>query len=693
MNVDKRLTVTVPLIGMDAQWEERYLNDCLRMGADSVFLMAPYDNIVRSKKPVLCAMFTDAVLPPVPEQRVCDLPSLELVAHWADVYRQLAPKYRAAGMEPYFWLCHTIGHGGELSTKVKTPFQALVGTGGQEAHGCYCPLDPGFRQYLLDVLATLAAADIPLILLDDDFRINYHEPAVDIGCFCPLHIKRFNEECGTQYSREELSDRVFHNIGNTRARFMKSVGDSMLELAADMEKTVHSINPNTRLGLASAMIHYSTEGYDIRDMAKTLAGPTQPYIRVFGAPYHVKNDPGRLGYAVDTAKHFAAHFDDGDVEIISEGDTFPHTRFFTGKKVLETYLLAARCAGIRNMLHYPFPFAASPDYEPIYVQAAQELIPTMEMLDQLLPEHVTARGIAPVMTFHNFAHIPLYESMTQWERAWPDEPLAVQMLTQYGIPTRPYDLEDTAPVFLTGYNAYDYTEQQLEQLLDRGAIIDATAASWLVERGLDIGLESAELLPYAPTFELFADCEFSSCYKDEQVWLLSSADAAFFQLQAKANATVAGYFVDGQSGTHTPSCVAYSTGRRKVFVLGFDLYRARGSFQVLHNVARGEQMRLVSNWLGVCAYTENREFLYTTAYRHGNICAICLVQTSMDPIEGLNCYIQDKPAGPLTFYDRSGQMFSNAPSYRLENKAHGYTLRIDHTMALGDMLILTYQTR
>lgn len=689
MDKDKRLTVTVPLIGMNEQWEERYLNDCVQMGADSVFLMAPYDNIVRSKKPVRCAMFSDAILPPVPEQRVCDLPSMELVSHWADVYRELAPKYRAAGMEPYFWLCHTIGHGGELSTKVKTPFQALVGTNGKEAHGCYCPLDSGFRQYLLDVLATLAAADIPLILLDDDFRINYHEPDVDIGCFCPLHIKRFNEEYGTQYSREELSNRVFNNIGNTRAQFMKSVGDSMLELAADMEKTVHSINPNTRLGLATAMIHYSTEGYEIRQLAKALAGPTWPYIRVFGAPYHVHNDPSQLGYTVDTAKHFAAHFDN-EVEIISEGDTFPHSRFFTNQTVLETYLLAARCAGIRNMLHYPFPFAASPDYEPIYVQTAQKLTPTMELLDRLLPEGMAAEGVAPVMSFHNFANVPLSERMTPWERAWPDEPIAVQMLTQYGIPTVPYRQEDTQPVFLAGHNACDYTPQQIEALLDRGAILDATAAAWLLEKGHDIGLESIQALNFTPTFEQYCDCPFSSVYQDEQVWLLSSAEASFFRLQPKSGAMIAGYFIDGESGVRTPSCVAYSKGNRKVFVLGVDLYQGQGSLQVLNNVARGEQLRLVSGWLGACAYTENHAFLYTAAYRNENYRTICLVQTNMDPCREIDLYLHSKPAGPVMFYSRNGQLASDALTYTVTQNGRGYRLHLDHTMMLGDLLMLTY---
>ena len=692
MNTDKRLTATVPLIGMNDQWEERYLNDCLRMGADSVFLMAPYDNIVRSKQPVRYGMFSDAILPPVPEQRVCDLPSLELVSHWADVYRQLAPRYRAAGIEPYFWLCHTIGHGGELSAKSKAPFQAMVGASGEESHGCFCPLDPGFRQYLISVVSILAAADIPLILLDDDFRINYHEPAVDIGCFCPLHVNRFNEELGTQYTREELANRVISNSGNTRVQFTESVGRSMLELAEALEQAVHRVNPSTRLGLATAMIHYSTEGYDIRKMAKILAGTTRPYIRVFGAPYHVKNNSAQLGYTVDTAKHLAAYFADSDIEIIGEGDTFPHTRFFTNKTVLQTYLLSSRCAGMRNMLHYPFPFAASPDYEPLYITATQELTEAMTMLDQLLPENSIANGIAPVMTLGNFANIPISDEMTHWERVWPDEPVAIRMLTQFGIPTAPYRQADAKPVLIAGYNAYNDTPQQIEALLDHGAIIDATAAAWLVAKGYDIGLESVAPLNGSPAFELFSDCRFSSVYKNEQVWLLCSANMSFAHLKPKASALVAGYYVDGESGTRTPSCVAYQQGKRKVFVLGFDLYTARESFQAVNNVARAEQMQRVSQWLGVDVCTESPEFMYTNAYRQANTNTVCLVHTSIDPVQEISIYLSAQPAGEISFYNRQGAMLSNPPTYCIMPNGDGYRLRIAQSMYAGDMLILTYST-
>lgn len=682
MQTDKRLTATVPLIGMTEQWEQRYLEDCVRMGADSVLLVAPYDNIVRSKREVRYAMFSDEVLPPVPEQRICDLPSIELVEHWAEVFRELAPKYRAKGIEPYFWLGHSLGHGGELSAKSQVPFQAMVGADGDEAPGCFCPLDEGVKQYLVDVVTALAKADIPLILLDDDFRVNYHMPGVDLGCFCPDHIARFNKENGTHYTRQELAELVYAG-GGIRERFLKMAGDTLLELARAMEQAVHKVNPNTRLGLATAMIHYSSEGYDIRQLAKTLAGPTRPYLRVFGAPYHVKNNPMQLGFTVDTAKHLADHLCGHDIEIIGEGDTYPHTRFFTNRTALQTHLLASRCSGVRNMLHYPFCFATSPDFETIYVETAEKLQPCMTMLDTLLDENQKAVGIQPVLTFGNLNHIPISREMTRRERVWPDEPMALKMLSQFGIPTVPARQAEKQPVLLAGYNGFGYSDAQLNALLDRGAILDATAAKWLLARGFDIGLESIDALDTVPTFEEFTG-RFSCRYRGEQVWLLCPGDTPFFRLTPKAEAQAAGYYVNGTDGSRSISCVACEIGSRKVFILGFDFFSVRGSFQAVSNVARAEQIRNVCRWLGVEVFAEAEECLYVNAYTYENTRTVCIVQTNTDRTETITLHLQDVPAGEITFYDQNGQ---RPVPYGLA----GNRLTVEHTMFPGDLLVLTYR--
>ena len=456
-----------------------------------------------------------------------------------------------------------------------------------------------------------------------------------------------------------------------------------------MEQAVHKVNPHTRLGLATGMMHYSSERYDIRQLAKTLAGPTRPYLRVFGAPYHAKNNPMQVGYIVDTAKHLADHLRGFNIEIIGEGDTYPHTRFFTNKTALQTYLLASRCSGMRNMLHYPFCFAASPDFETIYVDTVRKLRPAMQMLDHLLPPEQAALGIQPVLTFGNLKNVPITSGMTKRERVWPDEPLALKMLTQFGIPTIPAGQESSQPVLLAGYNGYGYSDEVLEGLLNQGAIIDATAARWLLTRGIDIGLEAVERLDTVPAFEQYSG-HFSCRYRDEQVWLLCPGDTPFFSLRPKKDAQVAGWYIGGTDGSRVPSCVSYSCGRRKIFTLGFDFFSVRGSFQAVSNVARAEQIRNVCRWLGADCFVESDEFLYVNAYGCADHRTICLVQTNTDPCHQILLYVKECPEGTICFYDQGGQC---PVTYTLTPVAQGYALQLERTMGPGDLLVLTYQVR
>ena len=85
--------------------------------------------------------------------------------------------------------------------------------------------------------------------------------------------------------------------------------------------------------------------------------------------------------------------------------------------------------------------------------------------------------------------------------SWPDEPVAVRYLSRLGIPI---SYEGEGPVLLSGYGAAGLPQQELEELLSHGAVVDAVAAKWLMERGMDIGVKwmTAEK---APAFEKYSD--------------------------------------------------------------------------------------------------------------------------------------------------------------------------------------------
>ena len=690
MNEDKRLSITVPLIGLSDEDEQQYLDGCVQQGADSVFLMAPCDNIVRSKRAVKYQHLSPKILEPVPNQRICDLPSIELAEQWAQQYRSLAPRYLEKGIEPYIWICHTIGHGGALSTKEEAPFQTIVGTKGQVADGCFCPLDQEFVDYQCQFLAKIAASGAPLILLDDDFRLNAHGP-VDLSCFCPLHLEYYNNRFGTQFTREELVERIMANDPVARANFETMNSDIMLEFAGALEKAVHAVNPTTRLGLASCRLHFSVEAPEIRALVRRLAGNTRPYIRVFGAPYHVKNNPRVLGHTIEMARAFHDYVNDGEIEVSSEGDTYPHSRFFADKTITKAYLLASRCAGLRNMLYYSYPVSASPREEPVYIEAIQELSTIRKELDLCLTADAIAEGLAPVISIQNTRAIPLRKDMSSKELCWPDEPVALDPMTRFGIPLSNTANAETgsAPVLFAGWHGYNLPDQKIGKLLDRGAIIDAQAAQWLMARGHDIGLEEMIALPQPPTFELY-DGPLSKQYRNEQIWQLCAGDPVFFSLKLKNDAQACSHFVDGETGEVSIGSARYEKNGRRIFVLGFDFFGTKAGMQTVFNLARQEQLRNAAQWLGVGCHVYNQDNLYLLAYKKEREKTLFLIKTGLDSLPTVQLYLKEKPVSDLRFLDQDGPVAGSVP-YTVSPTEDGWILEITRKLHCGDFLMVQFK--
>ena len=94
----------------------------------------------------------------------------------------------------------SIGHGWALSEMF--PYQRYTNLTDGEEVNVVCPYDEGFKEYIYNVMKTIASYKPDTIMVDDDFRLIYRP---GFGCACPMHMKRFNELAKTELSREELS--------------------------------------------------------------------------------------------------------------------------------------------------------------------------------------------------------------------------------------------------------------------------------------------------------------------------------------------------------------------------------------------------------------------------------------------------------------------------------------------------------
>ena len=600
----------LPLIPAKEESWDTYLDYLKNMQADRVFISAPYDNIcritpeVKSRYGNLFAFQNTET-----ELYTSNTPDGSLFRLWSAILKEKIEFFKSNNIETAFWMGHTIGHGGNLSASGQASFQQLVGPDGVESRGCFCPLDEGFRRYLCDALAAVASSGVGLILLDDDFRLNNHGSELPVGCFCPLHLKRFGELTGKEWSREELKDKIFcGKPGQLRARWLEAAGGSLMEFAASIEKAVHDVSPQTRIGLATAMSLWSNEGIDMHSLLLQLAGDTKPFLRMLGAPYWSK-EPYHAGWIVEYTRLQAQWMAGKQVELLAEGDTFPHTRFHCSAAMLHAFQQGLLVSGINRIMNYAFLFTPPPEHETGYVIKTAQALENYQAISGFFPADYEDVGLNIIYKQNSFTRMTLPDSYSGTRLFWPDEPVTLKYLSRLSIPVA-YN-SGTGATILAGYTPESIPDEELSNLLLRGLILDAVAADCLMKRGVDIGINQLCSAP-VPKFEHFSDREFSGRFFEHDVWLLANGGRTFKRMEPKEGARIISGFSGNVPTESFPSVLLYENNDGCRFcIYGFDFYEARNSQQLLYSYARQEQLIRCIDWVGrhplavsVCGYPD-----------------------------------------------------------------------------------------
>lgn len=588
-------SVTIPLIPVhEGIWAD-YLEILKKMKADRVLLFSPLDNICRTLHKVRKDVSGKSDLEPVPIQETSDTPSLELFKEWSGMLKDRISYFASHNIETAFWIGHTIGHGGSLSAGDVPAFQQITGPEGMEAEGCFCPLDSNFADYICKALAIMAGSGVGLILLDDDFRLNSHKPAAPVGCFCPLHIEAFNKKTGLMFSREEIVKQALQGRPNSiRKAWLEVLGESLLGFADKIEKSVHTVNPQARIGLATAMTLWDNEGVDMQHLLKTLAGITKPFLRTIGAPYWAK-ELSQVSWVIEYTRLQKSWTDEWDIEMAAEGDTFPHTRYHCPAAILHSYQQGLHAAGFPGIISYPVVYSPSPDHEDGYVRMYEKSIEHYNSLRRFFPANYIDMGVTPVYKPNNFINVVMPENFEKSTIPWPDEPVALRYLSRLGIPLAYNNTE--GPVLLSGYGAAGLTDDELQNLLNRGVVLDATAANWLSQKGIDVGIVASNK-GRIPKFENFFDTEFSGKYSGQYIWLLTAADDIYQCFKTRKEVRVLSSFEGNCEEEHYPAVFIYENAKAQRFcVLSFDFFNSKNNMQLVYNYARQEQLTRCLTWV------------------------------------------------------------------------------------------------
>jgi len=388
--------------------------------------------------------------------------------------------FAKAGLETGVWIGQTIGHGGGFG-KVDSRFAPIVNLHGNPENAI-CPLDEAFKRVVCDGVREIARAGARTILIDDDFRLG--ERSGSVGCFCERHLDAFRARTGLQATREEVAEKAFTGPpSHFRDDWLEVTGDSLAQLAREMRAAVDSVDPAIRMGLCACTSTWDIDGISSDELCRIMAGATRPLLRLIGAPYWAGHGQ-RLAPIIELER-LQRSWIEGDVEVISEGDTYPRPRHHTPAAFLEGFDTALRADGrLDGILKYMFDYVSSFDYETKYADLAERNQPLYADIERIFSGRA-AVGVNVVRKMKTLrtADLPtpvntgfLYANFFQSS--------AIRFLTDNAIPIAYGDA--SSPVIVFGFDGKDLDRK----LLRHGVILDAIAAQLLSAAGVDVGLQA-----------------------------------------------------------------------------------------------------------------------------------------------------------------------------------------------------------
>ena len=286
-----------------------------------------------------CALFSMTL---VPEGN----PPANKVGSLCRKYKKFQDKLNSMGLKCGVLVQASVGHGWVLGDMF--PYSTHVNFCDGVATRVVCPCDEGFKDYIYNVMKTIAMQKPECIMVDDDFRLIWYKGE---GCGCDLHMARFNERASTNLTRGELWDIVNGNGENKKKYtdiFIETQKESLIDTAKVMRRGIDSVNPK----LPASYCCCGNNAEFAYEIASVLAGE--------GNPITVRINNGN--YTPEGARYFSRAFQraatqvaklKGKVDVIlAETDTCPQNRYSTGAMSLHTHYTGTILEGAKGAKHW-----------------------------------------------------------------------------------------------------------------------------------------------------------------------------------------------------------------------------------------------------------------------------------------------------------------------------------------------------
>jgi hypothetical protein len=508
---------------------------------------------------------------------------LDVHRRFAAIYEQMARTLREHGVRFSVNIATLIGHeDADVPASMILQHQKFVGENLKPAQANYCILDEAWQAYAAEVCVLYARSKPETIFVDDDFRSINH--GVFLGCFCPVHVARVGERMGMTLTNEMLLKAVTgpNEIDRKiRSAWMEVTFEGQLQAASKIQQAVETISPSTRLGLMnSGEPSHSVQGRDMDPLLREFSGPTRrPLSRPCGNGYGdaLRGDVVALHQGMALSLSVLGD----DVEIVSEVENWPHTRYTKSltltRRQMQLHTLAGADALTLNLYDYlATPFAQDSDFEKLLHQVKGEL---RVLQEARRGKRLKGFGLPWKKDMARYRTCPTGSS----GELCPDRPLDLY-LPRFGVPVQFTPARGNA---LMGDDVLAFSDTEIIEFLQGGLLLDGLAADHLQQRGFGeyLGCRTVGTLEIAAVERLDVN-DFTGSFAGNNLttdWFrLRRQGREIFRLEKSAESISLSTILDLDLKELSPGMVLYENklgGRVAVLAVPSDpwawLYRSR----------------------------------------------------------------------------------------------------------------------
>lgn len=519
--------------------------------------------------------------------------------------------FQARGFEVGMWIWTYFLKGECSYMRLTSPF-------GQKSATQICATDLEYRKVIGKILQDGAKCGFDLIMFDDDFRYGFHD--IGFGCCCENHLKMMEDALGEPLDLETIRPYLLSGEKNKyRDAFVQGNAAAYLDFAAAMRQYVDEVNPDLRLGFCACITSWDLDGTTPDQIAEILAGKNKPFYRLIGAPYWgaLRTWGIRIAESIELERLEASRRENSEIEMFSEGDTFPRPRFRVGYAYLESFDTALRAAGCMDgILKYALDYTSHPQTETGYRQAHERNREVCAQIETVFGGKESV-GIRVWDKAAKFADMTIPKKM---ENTCSIEDTAfspsIKMLTSCSLPIT------YGERFCAGVAFGEDVKAVPKDKLSSGLILDLRACELLMEQGVDVGIARIGEDKQADREHVLSDGNYVAL----------DGESRFRVVEPQPDAVIETAFVCGEQ--EYPASFHYTNADgQKFFVLCFDGYF--NSEALFRTYPRAKQLTAAAEWLSgekLPAVCFGNPDLYLQTKQCGNRLAVGLWNFSTDEI-------------------------------------------------------------